>query len=78
MGLLARLTPLIKRHTGQALADEVADTLSYFGTEDRYVISSLVMLIAKLIFYRTGYFTLANATNNDTAVASQLSLIWMT
>ncbi|KAI3332714.1 hypothetical protein F4824DRAFT_503921 [Ustulina deusta] len=35
MGLLARLTPLIKRHTGQALADEVADTLSYFGTEDR-------------------------------------------
>lgn len=32
---LLALPPLHKRHTGAALADEVADTLTYFGIEDR-------------------------------------------
>jgi hypothetical protein len=33
--ILLALPPLQKRHIGEALADEVADTLAYFGVEDR-------------------------------------------
>ncbi|OAA37034.1 Ribonuclease H-like protein [Metarhizium rileyi] len=49
--ILLALPALRKRHTGEALADEVADTICAFGLQDRI-----------------GYYTLDNATNNDTAM----------
>ncbi|KJZ68971.1 hypothetical protein HIM_09781 [Hirsutella minnesotensis 3608] len=49
--LLLGLPALRKRHTGAALADEVADTICAFDLQDRI-----------------GYYTLDNATNNDTAM----------
>jgi hypothetical protein len=39
---LLALPPLQKRHTGEALVDEVADILVYFGVEERYSKSSRV------------------------------------
>ncbi|KAG7423143.1 FAD-binding monooxygenase moxY [Fusarium oxysporum f. sp. raphani] len=49
--ILLALPALRNRHTGAALADEVADTICAFGLQDRI-----------------GYYTLDNATNNDTAM----------
>ncbi|KHO10676.1 FluG domain-containing protein [Metarhizium robertsii ARSEF 23] len=49
--ILLALPALRKRHTGAALADEVADTICAFSLRNRI-----------------GYFTLDNATNNDTAM----------
>ncbi|KAL6405347.1 Ribonuclease H-like protein [Ilyonectria robusta] len=49
--ILLALPALRKRHTGAALADEVADTICAFGLQERI-----------------GYYTLDNATNNDTAM----------
>ncbi|KAJ3495227.1 hypothetical protein NLG97_g3547 [Lecanicillium saksenae] len=49
--ILLALPALRARHTGAVLADEVADTISAFGIQDKI-----------------GYFTLDNATNNDTAI----------
>lgn len=51
--ILLGLRPLRSRHTGASLADEVSDTLAFWGinTPDR-----------------VGYFTLDNAANNDTCM----------
>lgn len=49
--LLLSLNPLPSRHCGNNLANEVADTLSFWKIENRI-----------------GYFTLDNASNNDTAM----------
>lgn len=47
---LLALPPLQRRHTGEALADEVADTLVYFGVEDRYSSFSLGRSTAYLLY----------------------------
>ncbi|KAJ3455467.1 hypothetical protein MRS44_016949 [Fusarium solani] len=49
--LLLSLNPVSSRHCGNNLADEVADTLSFWKIEKQI-----------------GYFTLDNASNNDTAM----------
>jgi hypothetical protein len=48
---LLAVPPLQRRHshTGQALADEVADTLVYFGVEERYSIPIQMIQIRSII-----------------------------
>ena len=46
---LLALPPLQRRHTGEALADEVADTLVYFGVEERYSIPIQIIQIRPII-----------------------------
>ncbi|KAI1874248.1 uncharacterized protein JN550_002827 [Neoarthrinium moseri] len=53
------MPPLIKRHTGQDLADEVSSIIEYFEIADV-----------------VGYFTLDNATNNDTCIEA-LSKVYL-
>jgi hypothetical protein len=51
--LLLGLRPLRGRHSGASLAEEVADTLAFWQTNDQD---------------KVGYFTLDNAANNDTCM----------
>lgn len=70
--ILLALPALRKRHTREALADEVADTMCAFQERYRLAFNLNILNNKQLTIVaflgRIGYYTLDNARNNDTAM----------